>query len=117
MPSNQVLGGGAEKGRKVPLDISRRRCRLLKLGVCGGLLVELAQPPTLHLMFDFSLGDLLFGVPGLGSGLDTAFLGIQMSRAGLRVPGEEEVPRRPWSTFQDLKGVCQGAGEGLLARA
>lgn len=60
----------ADKERKVPLDVSRGRCRLLPLDACGGLAVEPAQPPALHLMFDFSLGSLLFGVPGLSSGLD-----------------------------------------------
>lgn len=74
--------------------------------------------PALHLMFDFSLDSLLFGVPGLGSGLDmgTALLGKRMSRAGLRMPGEGKASRRPWSTLQDLKGIYKGAGEGLLAR-
>lgn len=73
--------------------------------------------PALHLMFDFSLG-LLFGVPGLASVLDmdTTLLGIQMSRAGLRRPGEGKASKRPWSTFQDLEGIYKGAGEGLLAR-
>ena len=43
---------------------------------------------SLHLMFDFPLGSLLFGVPGWGSGLDmgTTLLEMQMSRAGLRLP-------------------------------
>lgn len=73
----------------------------------------------LHLMFDFSLGSFLFGVPGLSSGLDmdTALLDIQMSRAGLKMPREGKASRKPWSTFQDLKGIYKRTGEGLLAEA
>lgn len=72
----------------------------------------------LHLMSDFSLGSLLFGVPGLGSAwdMDTALMGIQMSRPRLRMAGEEKMSRRPWSTFQDLKRIYKEDGEGLLAR-
>lgn len=52
---------------------------------------------------------------GLGSALDmdTALLGIQRSRAGLSMPGEEKVSRRPWSTFQDLKGIYKGDKRGF----
>lgn len=74
--------------------------------VVGWWWSQLSLPP-LHLMFDSPLGSL---------DMDTALLGIQMSRVGLGMPGEEEASRRSWSTFQDLKEIYRRAGEGLLAR-